>query len=105
MNIRNLTPHDITICDKCGKIVKVIPSSGIVRLSAKIADYSEVDGIRITKTYYGEPDGLPEFRDDTYYIVSQLVKSALPERMDLLVPTEMVRDEKGNIVGCQSLGI
>lgn len=105
MVIRNLTPHDITICDRSGKVVRVIPSSGIVRLTAKIADYLEVDGIRITKTCYGDPEGLPEFRDDTYYIVSQLVKSALPNRKDLLVPTEMVRDERGNILGCQSLGI
>jgi hypothetical protein len=33
------------------------------------------------------------------------VKSALPERIDLLVPAEMVRDKEGNIIGCQSLGV
>ena len=42
---------------------------------------------------------------ETFYIVSQLVKSALPNRSDLLVPAEMVRDEKGMIIGCKSLGI
>jgi len=41
---------------------------------------------------------------DVYYIVSQLVKSALPDRDDLLVPAEVVRDETGRIVGCRSLG-
>ena len=40
-----------------------------------------------------------------YYIVSQLIKSAFPERNDLLVPAEVVRDSSGNIVGCRSLGI
>jgi hypothetical protein len=39
-----------------------------------------------------------------YYIVSQLVKSALPSRNDLLVPAEVVRDASGNIIGCRSLG-
>lgn len=39
-----------------------------------------------------------------YYIVSQLVKSALPDREDLLVPAEVVRDEQGHIIGCRSLG-
>ena len=42
---------------------------------------------------------------ETFYIVSQLVKSALPNRSDLLVPAEMVRDEKGAILGCRSLGL
>ena len=41
----------------------------------------------------------------TYYIVSQLIKSALPKRVDLLVPAEVVRDDNGNIIGCRSLGI
>ena len=39
-----------------------------------------------------------------YYIVSQIVKSALPNRADLLVPAEVVRDNAGNIIGCKSLG-
>lgn len=43
--------------------------------------------------------------EDTYYLVSQLVKSALPSRKDLLAPDEVVRDEKGNIIGCRSFGI
>jgi hypothetical protein len=40
-----------------------------------------------------------------FYLVSQPVKSALPSRKDLLVPAEVVRDEKGNIIGCRSFGI
>ena len=39
-----------------------------------------------------------------FYIVSQLVKNALPDRTDLLVPAEVVRDGNGNIIGCKSLG-
>jgi hypothetical protein len=44
-------------------------------------------------------------RPATYYIVSQLVKSALPHRFDLLVPAEIVRNSAGIIIGCKSLGI
>jgi hypothetical protein len=40
-----------------------------------------------------------------YFIVSQLIKSAFPDRHDLLVPAEVVRDSDGNIIGCKSLGI
>lgn len=40
-----------------------------------------------------------------YYIVSQLVKNALPHRRDLIVPAEVVRDDTGNIIGCRSFGL
>lgn len=65
----------------------------------------EIDGVKITTTQFGEPEGLPDFEEGVFYITSQLVKSALPQRSDLLVPAEVVRDENGNIIGCKSLGI
>ena len=40
-----------------------------------------------------------------FYIVSQMVKNALPERKDLLVPAEIVRDNDGRIVGCKGFQI
>ena len=63
------------------------------------------DGTHLTRTVFGEPEGLPAYEEGTFYIVSQIVKSALPYRTDLLVPAEMVRDAAGNVVGCKSLGL
>ena len=138
-----MTPHSITIVDGEGKVVRVIESSGLVRLTVTTVSQGEVDGIPLSKTVFGDPIGLPsenwiaqaqgnnEFGQgktqqdavedcilrcgkdksdiavscETFYIVSQLVKSALPNRSDLLVPAEMVRDEKGAIIGCKSLGL
>lgn len=121
----NFTPHPIHIIGEDNQVIKTIESSGLIRLKANTVDAGfEVDGVKITTTEFGEPVGLPEedrFIADpysphaedhqhdgevmTYYIVSQLVKSALPHRKDLLVPAEVVRDDKGNILGCKSLGI
>ena len=103
--IKNLTPHAITIVYGRGKIVRVIESSGSVRLASKTVSQGETDGIPLSKTVFGEPVGLPEFNCDTLLIVSQLVKNAFPMRSDLVVPAEMVRDEKGAILGCKSLGL
>ena len=103
--IKNLTPHDITIVDSEGKVSRVIESSGLVRLTAKTVSQGDADGVPLSKTIFGEPVGLPEFNCDTFLIVSQLVKAAFPMRSDLLVPAEMVRDEKGAIIGCKSLGL
>jgi len=107
MNLVNMTPHSISIVDENNSVIKIIPTSGnLIRLKSSTVDSGlSVDGVKITKTAFGEPEGLPGEQDGTYYIVSQIVKTALPNRKDLLVPAEMVRDTEGNIIGCKSLGI
>jgi hypothetical protein len=104
--IINATPHPVHIVAG-DSVVKTIPPSGVViRLKATTVDSGvRVDGVPITKTVFGQPEGLPTYEAGTYYIVSQLVKTALPDRADLLVPAEVVRDTNGNIVGCRSLGM
>lgn len=106
MNFVNMTPHAINLVSDDGNVYRTIEPSGyLIRLKATTERIKEIDGIKISTTVFGEPEGLPDYAEDTYYIVSQLVKSALPSRTDLLVPAEMVRDEKGVIIGCKSLGI
>lgn len=123
MKIRNFTPHPINICNDAGEIIRVFQPEGLVRLKAETASAGTIDGVRVSHTVFGKPEGLPEpsyFSSEeleeiydcytggqvpsVYYIVSQLVKSALTDRTDLLVPAEVVRDSVGNIVGCKSLG-
>ena len=104
--LKNFTPHPIHIVGADGVVTKTIQSSGLIRLKATtVGTGMTVDGVPVTTTQFGEPEGLPEFVDGVFYIVSQLVKSALPQRKDLLVPAEVVRDPNGNILGCKSLGI
>jgi hypothetical protein len=103
--IKNFTPHPISICNNAGEVTREIQPEGLVRLRAVTVPAGEIDGVPVTRTEFGQPEGLPDFKEGTFYIVSQLVKSALPSRSDLLVPAEVVRDENGNIVGCKSLGL
>lgn len=106
MIIINMTPHKVTILDENNLIITEIPPSGkTIRLTVKIQQIGEYAGIPISKSVFGEPIGLPEFVPGYNYIVSQLVKAAFPERIDLLVPAEMQRDNSGNIIGCRSLGM
>jgi len=105
IKIKNLTPHPISICNNAGEIIRVFQPEGLVRLKATTVQVGEIDGIPTTRTEFGQPEGLPEFQEGVFLVVSQLVKTALPSRSDLLVPAEVVRDEKGNIIGCKSLGI
>ena len=103
----NMTPHPIHIIGDNNQVLVTIPKGDrLIRLKAKtIKAGFTINDIPVTRTEYSEPVGLPEYSFGTFYIVSQLVKSALPERDDLLVPADVVRDNEGNIIGCRSLGI
>lgn len=104
--IINKTPHGVNIVDQNGQVVRTYEKGDSqIRLAVKtVQDAPLCDGTPTSRTEFGEPEGLPEFQEGVFFIVSQLVKTALPNRSDLLVPAEVVRDEKGNIVGCKSLG-
>ena len=105
--IRNLTPHTVTIMlytiDGAGEQIIYMPTGVIPRLSTKTIQVGAVDGIPLTSTVFGEVQDMPDAVQDVYLIVSRMVLAALPNRSDLLVPNELVRNDKGMIIGCRSL--
>lgn len=101
-NIINLTPHVITVVTGNGNI-EIKPSGIIPRVSVKTVPTGEVNGIPLFRNEYGEVVDLPDPVDGTLYVVSGLLKSACPERSDLVVPARQIRDEQGRIVGCEGL--
>ena len=103
MTFINLTPHAINILGE-GRTLAIEPSGQLARVSARTETIGEIDGIPVTTTVYGEVEGLPESRDGVAYIVSSLVAQRVTHREDVFVPSESVRDERGRIVGCRSLG-
>ena len=103
--IKNLTPHPIMIVGADNEVIATIqPEPTPPRLKATTVPAEPVDGIATSQTVFGAPEGLPEAVEGTFLVVSQIIKSALPGRADLLVPAEVVRDKSGNIIGCRSLG-
>ena len=103
MNIINLTPHSVVIVREGGNIT--IPASGtLARVAARTATVGEIDGIPVTSTEFGEVEGLPAPTPGTAYVVSSIVASRVPDREDVFIPNESVRDENGRIIGCRSLG-
>jgi hypothetical protein len=100
--IINMTPHDIVIVgdDKTRTISK---SGSVARLNVTSKCCGYFDGVELASTAYGPVIGLPDYQTDTLLIVSAMVRSALPNRPDLASPGELVRDEKGNVIGCRNL--
>ena len=85
MNLINLTPHDIHVMEN-GEI-QTYPASGQqARVSVTQEKLTEINGVPVYRPVYGEVTGLPEPQNDTMYIVSMLVRSAAPNRTDLISP-------------------
>ena len=102
MIIVNKTPHPINII--AGPTFPACPKEELIRLKSETVSAGPIAGVPTSQTAFGKPIGLPAPVDGTFFIVSQIVKSACPKRRDLLVPAEVVRNETGAIVGCRSLG-
>lgn len=100
MRIINLTPHTINLY-RNGEMIMAIPSSGVARVSVTSQVIGEVNGFPIKQNVYGEIIDLPDPIGETVYIVSALVAQAAKDRTDLLVVNDTVRNENGQIIGCQ----
>lgn len=109
--LTNCTPHDIVI-DTDTTLVTIPPSGRVARVAMTTSKVASVaidgdDGSRadvpIMVSVAGDVYDVPDPTPDTYYIVSRLVLDSLPDRDDLVVPTGMVRDDAGNILGCTGL--
>ena len=126
MEIINLTPHQINLysTSDCTEVqsgsykslqlnegaspLATFPSQGVARATAAkaVVDQLEIAGqvVAINATTYGEPEGLPEAAEGTYYIVSALTAQAARDRHDLLIVDGTVRDADNRICGCTAFG-
>lgn len=103
MTLINLTPHDINLYDD-GNLVDTIPASGkFARAKEEKRLANHINGWPVYQISYGEVIDLPEPQKDTWYIVSQITAVAAKEkgRTDCLIVTDLVRDEKGRIIGAR----
>ena len=98
----NLTPHAI---HEVNTKITFPPSGNVARVSVSYIKDGEINGIPVCRAEYGSVEGLLELKKDTVYIVSGFVKSAVPERKDVVSPGELVRDESGKPIGCDGFKI
>ena len=104
MRIINLTPHSITFVDDVGNTVLTVePSGQVARCSVAREKIGMIGGIPVNKSRFGEVENLPEPEEGTIYIVSALTAQAVPERDDVFITDDAVRDEQGRVIGCRAL--
>ena len=103
-NLVNLTPHKVVILSEDNTVLKAIEPSGILaRCSTCREEVGKIDGIPVNRTSFGVVSGLPGPEAGTYYIVSALTAQAVPNRADVLITDDAVRDQEGKIIGCRAL--
>ncbi|GAB2515904.1 hypothetical protein HNR10_005260 [Nocardiopsis aegyptia] len=109
MPVVNLTPHVVTVVDARSRVIQRWP---------RAPEPARVEAVRVpVRGAAGVPAGvplvaerrtranLPEPQEGVWFIVSSVVGSAHPERRDLLVPSDLVRDGKGVVTACRSFVI
>lgn len=96
-DIINLTPHVVNILD----YMNIPPSGTVARVSVVMEPVLGKEFI--VEGEYGKVYGLPDEVYDVLYIVSTMVRLARPDRQDIVSPAMLVRDEKGQIIGCRAL--
>lgn len=101
----NLCPHPVVL-PELG--IELPPCHDPPRLGETVVEAGAVwhDGKRVPiyfKAITRDGCKLPPWRLDTWYIVPLAIAQAFPERTDLLVPHDSVRDENGRVVGVRGL--
>jgi hypothetical protein len=64
----------------------------------------QLDGVTITRVGTDELEGMPERYPGVFYIVSNLVARSC-SRPDFLVPSDIVHNSEGRIIGCKAFTI
>lgn len=104
MKLVNLTHHAIHFLDGENNQVLTVEPSGVVARAAQTRTRSgEIAGIPVNQCAYGQVQGLPEPAPEMAYVVSALTAQACPERKDVYIVDDTIRDGNGRIVGCRAL--
>lgn len=107
MKIINLTPHALNFLDSENRVILAVPSSGVARAAQRRENIGTIDTdgvtLPVTRSAFGAVEGLPAPEAGTIYIVSAITAQAVPEREDVFVVDDSVRDENGRIIGVRGL--
>lgn len=102
----NLTPHPVLLVKPDDSKVIIAPSGKVARCSTERKHVTTICDMPVYEITYGKVEDLPPSKDNTFYIVSTLVKESMKgKRSDLVSPIDFVRDNTGNISGCKALAI
>lgn len=102
----NLTPHPLTLITEI-ETMNIPPEPTPARCAEDVQDGVDFRighaFVPVRRVILGEVTGLPAPRASTLFFVSRPVAEARPDRSDLVIPFDLVRDDTGRIIGCREL--
>ena len=104
----NCTSHPIDLINLYPEdgfqITKLPKAEFPCHVSTQLTKLSKTaEGIQLYKTTFGEVENVPKPAKNKIYIVSTIVKDALPDRNDLVVPAGVIHNSDGVIIGAASI--
>ena len=100
----NLTNHDITLITPKG-LKTIEPSGQIARANYEIKEVDEILGVPVVEIVYNKVVGLPEPKENTYYIVSSIVKNAVGLSRKDVITLYDVKRRNGTPYACAGFRI
>ena len=67
--------------------------------------YGSEKQVAIYKKTYGALSYTPPVKEGVIYIVSVLVKQACPDRSDFVSPSDLFRNNRGEVIGCKGFDL
>jgi hypothetical protein len=107
MTLVNLTPHPVTLVSET-RTLTLHPTGHVARVAVTQTAIPPVvlaDGFQVAASAptFGDVVGLPAPASGVVFVVSALVRNAVPDRLDVASPGDLVRDDAGNVLGCREL--
>lgn len=111
MNAINLTPHEINIVGNEGKVLLSVAPCGVIGRADEVRtnlDKLSLPGVEVpcAKMDFTAANSIPAPVEGTILIVSVLTAQAARRSgrtSDIYFPTDLVRDDRGRIVGARML--
>lgn len=107
--ICNLTPHAVNLVGDDGNVIRTYEPIGLARAEQRSVVCGTLDGIELVKTVFGKVEGLPDYQEGVFYIVSAITINAAKAEgrttADLLVVSDTVRNDQGQIIGCKRFAV
>lgn len=110
IRLRNLTPHPVIMAGPHGipltyapetptpRVAEVREYLGVVHEGTAADEYIEVPLVYpLYRVRLGAVSDLPDEEPGVRLIVSRMVAEARPDRRDLLIPYDLIRDDQGRI--------
>jgi hypothetical protein len=100
MAIINLTSSAIRVGDRV-----FLPSGDVAKAPTSRIKGGSHDGIPLTYPCHDVGTGLPDAEDGVLFLTSAQVRLAVPHRMDVASPGQIVTDNQFWVISCSSLDV